>query len=99
MLFLYILFGVYLAAVNLYAFLLVKERKKRVTERGEEEKNINARLLIAGFLGGAIAAYAAMFVYKYKTDNVLMMILLPLLGAVNIYLAYALIKSGFLFFA
>lgn len=99
MLFLYILFGVYLAAVNLYAFLLVKERKKRVTERGEEEKNTNARLLLAGFLGGALAAYAAMFVYKYKTDNVLMMILLPLLGAANIYLSFALVKSGFLFFA
>ena len=99
MLFLYILFGVYLAAVNLYAFLLVKERKKRVTERGEEEKDTNARLLLAGFLGGALAAYAAMFVYKYKTDNVLMMILLPLLGAANIYLAFALDKSGFLFFA
>lgn len=99
MLFLYILFGVYLAAVNLYAFLLVKERKKRVTERGEEEKDTNARLLLAGFLGGALAAYAAMFVYKYKTDNVLMMILLPLLGAANIYLAFALVKSGFLFFA
>ncbi len=99
MIFVYILFGVYFAAVNLYAFLLVRNRKQRDTERNGDDKNGNARLLTAGVLGGAIAAYAAMFIYRYKTDNALMMVLLPLLGAVNLYLAYALIKSGFPFFA
>ena len=98
MIFVYILFGVYLAAVNLYAFLLVRNQKRRAAERGNEDKSGNARLLTAGFLGGAIAAYAAMFIYRHKTDNALMMVLLPLLGALNLYLIYALIRSGFPFF-
>ena len=98
MIFVYILLGVYLAAVNLYAFLLVRNQKRRAAERGNEDKSGNARLLTAGFLGGAIAAYAAMFIYRHKTDNALMMVLLPLLGALNLYLIYALIRSGFPFF-
>ena len=88
MIFVYILFGVYLAAVNLYAFLLVRNQKRRAAERGNEDKSGNARLLTAGFLGGAIAAYAAMFIYRHKTDNALMMVLLPLLGALNLYLDF-----------
>ena len=81
-----------------YAFLLVRNQKRRAAERGNEDKSGNARLLTAGFLGGAIAAYAAIFIYRHKTDNALMMVLLPLLGALNLYLIYALIRSGFPFF-
>lgn len=92
---LYILFGAYLLAVNIYAFMLVKNQKKIYEERGAYSPNKNSKLLIAGFLGGAIAAYAALFILKFKTDNVLLMILLPVLSVLNIYLIILLFRNSF----
>lgn len=92
---LYILFGAYLLAVNIYAFMLVKNQKKIYEERSAHSPNKNSKLLIAGFLGGAIAAYAALFILKFKTDNVLLMILLPVLSVLNIYLIILLFRNSF----
>lgn len=92
---LYILFGAYLLAVNVYAFMLVKNQKKIYEQRGEHSPDKNSKLLIAGFLGGAIAAYAALFILKFKTDNVLLMILLPVLSVLNIYLIILLFRNSF----
>ena len=69
MIFVYILFGVYLAAVNLYAFLLVRNQKRRAAERGNEDKSGNDAPAHRWFSRRAIAAYAAMFIYRHKTDT------------------------------
>ena len=92
----YLLLAVYFAAVNVYSFMLVRSQKRAAEERNTDKKSGNAKLFIAGFLGGALAAYVALFVLKFKTDNLLLMIMLPILAAINIYLAVLLLRSGIL---
>ncbi len=95
MILLYILFGTYLIAVNVYSFMLVRAQKIAARERGNNAKNKNGKLLVAGFLGGAVAAYAALFILKFKTDNVLLMILLPVLSVLNVYIIILLMRNAF----
>lgn len=56
------------------------------------------KLLITGLLGGAITIYACMFAFKYKHSELLLMVLMPLLGVLNVYLWVLLFRSGFSFF-
>lgn len=98
MILLYVLIGVYFAAANVYAFFLVRTEKRRETAR-DEKTGGSGRLLLAGLLGGAITAYAAMFVLKFRTDDPLPMIALPLLAAVNVLFAVALIRGTAVAFA
>ena len=53
------------------------------------------KLLIAGAMGGAITIYVCMFILKYKRSDLLLMVLMPLLGVLNVYLFVLLFKSGF----
>ena len=56
------------------------------------------KLCIAGALGGALTIYTCMFIFKYKRTDLLLMVLMPILGVLNIYLFVLLFKSGFGFF-
>jgi hypothetical protein len=53
------------------------------------------KLCSAGALGGAITIYTCMFIFKYKRSDLLLMVLMPLLGVLNVYLFVLLFKSGF----
>ena len=53
------------------------------------------KLCLAGALGGAITIYTCMFIFKYKRADLLLMVLMPLLGVLNIYMFVLLFKSGF----
>lgn len=94
----YVIFAVFLLAINIYAFMLVKSLKQASEEQGEKQKSGYGKLFVAGFLGGALAGYIAMFVFKFKTDSLLLMITLPILIALNIYIIIALVRSGILVF-
>ena len=112
MILLYVLLIAYILSVNFYAFLLVKslrdkERESEVYREGEPltqaatpqkqpEKYIG-KLLITGALGGAITIYVCMFIFKFKRSELLLMVLMPLLGVLNIYMWVLLFKSGFSF--
>jgi hypothetical protein len=61
-------------------------------------ERITGKLCITGLLGGAITIYVCMFVLKYKRTDLLLMVLMPLLGVLNIYLFVLLFRSGFSFF-
>ena len=91
----YILLAVYFAAVNIYAFMLVKSMKKKSEDRNDNTRPNTTKLFLCGVLGGAIAAYVSLFVLKFKTDNLLLMVFLPLLAAINIYLIVMLFRHGF----
>lgn len=123
MLLFYILLIGYIAAVNLYAFLLVKnlrdrerqstpdtplsatEGKKPDAHTAPSEPNEKTtavkgetglgKLVLTGALGGAITVYACMFLLKYKRSSLLLMVLMPLLGILNVYIFFLLFKSGF----
>ena len=91
---LYILAAVYIAAVNLYAFLLIKGQKKRRTERGEHLRSDDGKLIVTALLGGGAGVYAAMFLMKFRTDSLLLMLLVPVITVLNVYLFFILFRSG-----
>ena len=91
---LYILAAVYIAAVNLYAFLLIKGQKKRQTERGEHLRSDDGKLIVTALLGGGAGVYAAMFLMKFRTDSLLLMLLVPVITVLNVYLFFILFRSG-----
>lgn len=123
MLLFYILLIGYIAAVNLYAFLLVKNLRDRERQSTPDtplaategkkpdahtapsapnEKTTAAKgetglgkLVLTGALGGAITVYVCMFLLKYKRSSLLLMVLMPLLGILNVYIFFLLFKSGF----
>jgi hypothetical protein len=53
---------------------------------------------LTGVLGGAIAVYVSMFVYKYRLSNLFLMILMPLLGVLNVFLFFSLFRFKFFIF-
>ena len=56
------------------------------------------KLFLTGLLGGAIAIYVCMFVFKYKRSDLLLMVLMPLFAVLNVYIWVQLFRSGFSFF-
>ena len=121
MIILYILLFSYIAAINFYAFLLVKTlaAKEREAElekqafRASEQPPMPAnastppatppqqmigKLFVAGALGGAITIYACMFIFKYRRSDLLLMVLMPILGVLNVYFWVILFRSGLAFF-
>ncbi len=96
MLIISILFIVYLLAVNFYSFMLVKTLKSK-DDGGEESKAYDSKIAFAGLLGGAIAVYVCMFIFKYKQTNVLLMILMPILGVLQIFLSVVLVRHGIVY--
>jgi len=111
MLILYLLLVAYILAVNFYAFLLVKSLrdKERAEELAKQAAPLSeaaqapakqperylGKLLITGAMGGAITIYVCMFLLKYKRADLLLMVIMPLLGVLNVYLFVLLFKSGF----
>ena len=55
------------------------------------------KLLLTGILGGAITIYVCMFIFKYKRSDLLLMVVLPLIGVLNVYIFVLLFRSGFSF--
>ena len=53
------------------------------------------KLFITGLIGGAITIYACTFIFKWKRTDLLLMVLMPMLGVINIYIWVLLFKSGF----
>lgn len=93
----YTFVGTYLLAINFYAFLLVKNLKDE-TDGTDNFKKSDGRLFLTGLLGGALAIYICLFVFKYRQKSLFLMILMPLLVVLNVYLAILAIRSGFSFF-
>ncbi len=89
-----------------------KERQAEIAEAAKrvaapvptEEKGatpperVSGKLCVTGLLGGAITVYVCMFLLKYKRSDLLLMVLMPLFGVLNIYLWVLLFRSGFSFF-
>ena len=113
MIILYILLIAYIVAVNFYAFMLVKSLRDKDAEEEvrrqaeplssattppQEPQKYLRKLLITGAMGGAITIYACMFIFKWKRTDLVLMVLMPLLGVLNVYLWVLLFRSGFRFF-
>lgn len=97
MLLLYIIFIVYILAVNFCGIMLVRTLRDESCERGAQSFG-DGKLLLCAILGGAIAIYISMFIMRFKLKNILLMILLPVIGVLNVYFAVIAFRSGFTFF-
>ena len=75
----------------------VSPSKEEQTPIAGKEK-ISGKLYITGVLGGAITIYLCLFLLKYRRSDLLLMVVMPLLGVLNIYLWVLLFRSGFSFF-
>ena len=94
MVLLYIIFGVYIAAINFYSVMLLKSQRDEYGEN-DAPKTGDGKLILAAILGGAIAIYVSMFIMRYRLKNMLFMILMPVLGVLNVYLIVTAFRSGF----
>ena len=91
MIFYYILLCVYAAAINFYAVVLVKRLKEESESSG---KKSDGRLFLTGLLCGAIAIYACLFAFKYRQKSLALMLLMPLLGALNVIFYFFAFRCG-----
>ena len=55
----------------------------------------DGKIILTAILGGAITLYITMFILRYRTKNLLLMVLLPVIGAINIIAFYYAYRSGF----
>lgn len=86
MIFLYVLFSVYILAVNFCAFCLVKRQYDDREESGDNSaKKGEGKLLLIALLGGSATVFATMFALRYRLSDILLMIGLPLLAVLNVY--------------
>lgn len=99
MILLYIIFIVYILAINFYSFLLFKSQRDEYESTDKIKKSEDGKLFLAAFLGGAITIYVSMFIFKYRTKSLLLMIAMPVLAVLNVYLWILAFRSGFTFIA
>ena len=78
--------------------LLLAQRNEYMSD----ESKLNAgdgKLILSALLGGAIGIYVTMFITRFKLKNMLLMILLPVIGVINVWLCVVAFSSGFTFIA
>lgn len=80
-----ILVAVYLLAINVYGFTLIMTQKRQFEEANKSSVK-DGKLLIAGMLGGAIGIYLAMFIFQFRLQSLVLMVIMPILIVMNIYL-------------
>lgn len=71
--------------------------QKKAREDGDEE-NIaisDSKLILAGLLGGASGIFVFMFIFKYRLKSIIMMVLMPILIALNVYVIFLILSNRF----
>ena len=69
MVLLYVIFSVYILAVNVFAVILVKSQRDEAIDENEKAKSGDGKLILTAILGGAIAIYVSMFIMRYRLKN------------------------------
>ena len=98
MLLIYIIFIVYILAVNFYAVILLKTQRDEVCEDESKINGGDGKIILTAILGGAIGLYVSMFIMRYRLKNLLLMILLLVIAVLNVWFFVAAFRSGFTFF-
>ena len=93
----YILLITYVIAINLYGILMLKFQKK-AQDNDKYTKISDAKIYLAGILGGATGIFIFMFIFKHNLKSLFMMVLMPLFIVLNIYFITMLFNGNFGFF-
>ena len=96
--FFYVILIAYLLAINAYGILMLHFQKKAFKECNEEKQVSDSKLFLAGLLGGATGIFVFMFIFKYRLKSLFLMVLMPVLIALNVYIVIALFRNGFGFY-
>ena len=64
--------------------MLMRSQKIQNLEGGER-KIKDGKLFLTGALGGALGIFLSTFILSYRKDSLLLMVVMPLLIAVNVY--------------
>lgn len=99
MLLLYIVFGTYIIAVNVYSVMLLLSIRNDTIMDEDKLNSGDGKLLLSALLGGAIGIYVTMFITKFKMKNMLLMILLPVIAVINVWFLVVAIRSGLTYVA
>ena len=62
-----------------------KEEKIQIMEKYAKKPVSDFKLFLCAILGGAIGIYVALFVFRYRLRDILMMVLIPTILVINIY--------------
>lgn len=92
-----ILIAVYLVAVNVYAFFLMRLQKTQALYSNNTTVK-DGKLLLVGIMGGALGIFISAFILSYRRDSMFIMIVMPLLIALTVYLTILGILGDFSFF-
>lgn len=93
MILLYLLPIVYIAAVNFYAFRLIRLEYNEWSSGNEQFAVHDGKLFFAALLGGALSIFISMIVMKFRLSNILFMLALPVIAAINIYCFFIMFRS------
>lgn len=99
MLMLYIVFGTYIVAVNVYSVMLLLSIRNDAIADEDKLNSGDGKLLLSALLGGAIGIYVTMFITKFKLKNMLLMILLPVIAVINVWFCVVAFRSGLTYVA
>lgn len=95
MLLIKILVIVYIVAINCYAFSLMSIQKNQNNNINKKRKITDGKILLSGTLGGALGVYISTFILNYRRDSIFIMVLMPILFAINIFIVVSAFTSGF----
>ncbi len=88
----------YLVAINLYGILMLHFQKKARKEGDDENISVSdGKLLLTGLLGGATGIFVFMFIFNYRLRSIIMMVLMPVFIAINVYISVLAFSGGFNF--
>lgn len=97
MLLMYIVFTVYIIAINFYSIMLLISQKNEYLADESKLNSGDGKLILSALLGGALGIYVTMFITRFKLKNMLFMILMPVIGALNVWFIVLAYRSGFTF--
>ena len=96
MLILYILLIVYILSINFYAVTYLKTLRDECLD--EKHSGGDGKLILTAILGGAISLYVTMFIMKFKVKNIVLMVLLPVIGVLNVMFFIYAFRAGLTMF-
>ncbi len=95
MIFLYILFSVYILAVNFYGIRYIKALRDG-DETGDSRAG-DGKLVLTALLGGAVSIFATLLAMRYRLNSMTLMIFLPVIAVLNVYCFFLGFRSIYLF--